>query len=221
MPALPSWLVVMLPLALLLAVVYLAWRFVRRGMGAVHRAASRGDVAGLKRLLLTSPQAAAAKDLMGLRPLEYAAYWGQIEAAEILLEHGAEVNGGPGWTPLHYAAAQDRPEMVALLLARGADVNATSQGDDSTPLHTAAVKNRPEVAKILIEHGAAIDAKTKSSWTACHFAASDGNVEIMRALLDGGADVYAVNAGNQTPLEVAMANGHPDIIALVQQLRGE
>ena len=70
MVALPPWLVVMLPLALLLAVVYLAWRFVRRGMGAIHRAASRGDVARLKQILLASPQAATAKDLMGLLPLE-------------------------------------------------------------------------------------------------------------------------------------------------------
>ena len=92
---------------------YLAWRFVRRGTGAIHRAASRGDVARIEQLLLASPQAATAKDLMGLLPLEYAAYWGQIEAAEVLLARGAEVNEGRGWTPLHYAAAQDRPEMVA------------------------------------------------------------------------------------------------------------
>jgi len=58
--------------------------------------------------------------------LVYAAAWGQIEAATLLLDRGAEVNLIPAGfdyagTPLHYAALHGRREMVDFLLSRGAN----------------------------------------------------------------------------------------------------
>jgi uncharacterized protein len=57
-------------------------------------------------------------------PLHKAAIWGDIEAAQVLLENGADINaaGEDGDTPLHRAVAGQHPKMVEFLISRGADV---------------------------------------------------------------------------------------------------
>ncbi len=43
------------------------------------------------------------------------------EIVDLLLDHGADVNGlMKGWTPLEWAAARGQAQMVRQLLARGA-----------------------------------------------------------------------------------------------------
>lgn len=56
-------------------------------------------------------------------PLHKIAFWGDVESARVLLDHGAHIDalGEDGDTPLHRAVAAGQDEMVQLLLARGAD----------------------------------------------------------------------------------------------------
>ncbi len=52
---------------------------------------------------------------------------GNVEAAKVLLAHGADVNAKEQWrqqTPLMWAVAESHPEMAQELIAHGADVNA-------------------------------------------------------------------------------------------------
>src|ERR1700692_677111 len=54
---------------------------------------------------------------------------GSVEAAKVLLAHGAKVDAREGWhgqTALMWAAAQRHPAMMRALIAHGADVNARS-----------------------------------------------------------------------------------------------
>ena len=214
---LPSWVVVMLPLGLVLAVFFFAWRFVRRGAGAVHRAASRGDVECLKRLLLADARrrrrpgparaaAAAIRRLVGpgrgrQRP---ARTWRRrqsrprLESVALRRRPGARRHGR---TAVGSRGRGERPVPMGRLdaLARRRHQEATGDGDDFASSACADV-----------------DARTKSAWTPLHFAASDGNLELARLLLDHGADFQAVNAGEQTPLQVALGNGHPDIVELAR-----
>ena len=58
----------------------------------------------------------------------YACMHGHIDAAQLLLDHGAEINAVPdgfdySGTGLHYAALNGRRAMVEFLLAHGADRN--------------------------------------------------------------------------------------------------
>ena len=58
---------------------------------------------------------------------------GKVEAARVLLSHGADVNAKEQWreqTALIWAAAQNQPAMVKELIAHGADVNARSHVND-------------------------------------------------------------------------------------------
>src|SRR5690606_25927459 len=61
----------------------------------------------------------------GLTPLIYAARTGAIEAAQVLLDAGADVNQTSryGWTPLLAATQNRNYQMGKFLLENGADVN--------------------------------------------------------------------------------------------------
>jgi len=94
---------------------------------------------------------------IGATPLIAALFGRKVEAARILIEHGADVTtrrGGlgfsrAGWSPLHYAAAYGFLDIVALLLERGASVDVL---DDSgaTPLEVAREAGQEEAAGLLV-----------------------------------------------------------------------
>jgi hypothetical protein len=70
--------------------------------------------------------------------LVYAAAWCRIDAANVLLARGANINARPAGfdftgTPLHYAALNGRWKMTAFLLGHGADPAARDGKVDNTP----------------------------------------------------------------------------------------
>ena len=140
--SIPSWVIAMCPLVGLLAILTIVWWFVRRGIGAVHRAASFGDVEKLTTLLTARPDSVNECDAIGLTPLQYAACWSQLSATKLLIERGADVNLAKSWTPLHYASADGQEKLATALLDAGADINIRSKADDTTPLHVATVKRQ-------------------------------------------------------------------------------
>jgi len=56
----------------------------------------------------------------------FASRSGYLDIAELLLDHGADVNANEEnlWTPLHLASLHGHLETVEVLLNRGADVHA-------------------------------------------------------------------------------------------------
>lgn len=58
-------------------------------------------------------------------PLHKVAIWGDIEAAAVLLDHGADIDalGEDGDTALHRAVVGGHEEMIRFLVARGADTS--------------------------------------------------------------------------------------------------
>jgi uncharacterized protein len=121
-------------------------------------AAAVGRTRGLEELLDGEPELATSWSKDGFTALHLAAFFGQEEAAKILVERGAEVNvvaRNPNIvvTPLHSAAAGSHAAIVKLLLERGADPNAAQDGG-FTPLHSAAANDDRESAEALLEAGA-------------------------------------------------------------------
>jgi ankyrin repeat protein len=124
----------------------------------------------------------------GWTPLHLAAFFGQADLANALLDRGADVNArstnGMKNTPLHAAAAGGKVGLVELLLKRGADANARQEG----------------------------------GFAALHSAAQAGNREMVAALLANGADVNLRADNNQSPLDLALTRGHGEVAALLEQL---
>ena len=72
--------------------------------------------------------------------MHYAAYYGHLEIAEILISRGADLDADDPYysTPLYLAAKQGYPEVVEFLISKGAEVNVKSARWDYTPLDRAA-----------------------------------------------------------------------------------
>jgi ankyrin repeat protein len=124
----------------------------------VFDAAAVGRSRGLEELVEAEPDLTRAWSPDGFTALHYAAFFGQEDAARILVERGADVNvvarnDRIHVTPLHSAASGGHPEIVKLLLERGADPSATQDGG-FTPLHSAAQNDDRESVEALLEAGA-------------------------------------------------------------------
>uniref|UniRef100_A0A3B3ZP91 Poly [ADP-ribose] polymerase n=1 Tax=Periophthalmus magnuspinnatus TaxID=409849 RepID=A0A3B3ZP91_9GOBI len=81
--------------------------------------------------------------------------YNNLEVAEYLLEHGADVNAQDkgGLIPLHNAASYGHVDIAALLIKFNTCVNATDKWA-FTPLHEAAQKGRTQLCALLLAHGA-------------------------------------------------------------------
>jgi ankyrin repeat protein len=124
----------------------------------IFRAAKKGDLAALRKLLKAEPSLVRARDREGSTPLHWAAWRGQVEAARALLEAGAEVNAHNnnthwGTTPLHAAAHGNQAAVAQVLLAHGADIRAKNL-NKRTPLQETAVHDARAAAALLRAAGA-------------------------------------------------------------------
>jgi ankyrin repeat protein len=117
-------------------------------------ACSNHEAAG-KRLLADRVNS-WSQDRQGIinNALVYACMHGHVEAAELLLAKGAEINAIPGGfdyagTGLHYAALNGRRAMVEFLLAHGADRTIKDTKVFSTPSGWAIHGGHPELCDLL------------------------------------------------------------------------
>jgi ankyrin repeat protein len=116
-------------------------------------AAMLGHVEDVAQALHADPNAANAKGAHGINVLYHAVIRGHTGIAQMLLDYGADVNGGAGGSPaLHGAVMFDRPDMVEWLLARGADVNSLNY-EKKTPLKAAVEMKREAMLTVLRAHG--------------------------------------------------------------------
>jgi ankyrin repeat protein len=135
----------------------------------VYLAAELGRLDLIRSALDADPQTAQAFNGAGSTALHCACYWGQVPAARLLLDNGADSNAPTRDNflqirPLGCAVATpDVPnpsdqeevvlELVSLLIAKGADVNGRRK-DGLTPLHSAAYRGHLRVLNLLLAHGA-------------------------------------------------------------------
>ncbi|KAJ8406825.1 hypothetical protein AAFF_G00297410 [Aldrovandia affinis] len=126
-----------------------------RGDAALLDAAKKSCLARVKRLC--RPDNVNCRDTQGRHstPLHLAAGYNNLEVAEYLLLHGAEVNSQDkgGLIPLHNAASYGHVDVAALLIKHSACVNAADKWA-FTPLHEAAQKGRTQLCALLLAHGA-------------------------------------------------------------------
>jgi len=124
-------------------------------------------------------------------PLHSAAYYGDLEVVQKLIEFGADIDSEDedGRTPLYQLSEGVHlkdPTVVRLLLDRGVDVNARAN-DGSTALHRAAVWGAIKVARMLLEHGANFEAKDDDDRTPLHYAKERQHSDVTKLLSEYGA----------------------------------
>ncbi|CAK4028097.1 hypothetical protein AC578_3584 [Lecanosticta acicola] len=184
-----------------------------KGDTALHLAAWAGHVEALATLLAHGADVDWLSGGDGYSPLWCAISSYQIDAARLLLKHGARVSlraaSGGGLTPLHQAAVTGQSAMCELLLERGAQTDCLDD-EKNTPLHHAAACGSAASVKVLLRGGARIEARQVHGLTALHWAAHKGHTEVVSVLLDSGAaiDCQANESGGVTPLHLAANRGH-------------
>lgn len=133
---------------------------------------------------------------------------GLVLAAEVLLQHGADLGFEDPvtyYTALHIAVLRNQPDMVEKLVKHGADINRRDRIHESSPLDLASEETeRLPCLQRLLALGADVNAADKNGKTALlhALASSDGvqihNTENIRHLLEGGADVTVTTKDGDT-----------------------
>ena len=176
------------------------------------QAARGGDYLDVSLLLGEGVETDWMEEKEGMTALHFAAQYGHIRVAELLLEAGADIEAksdafGDDWivrtekgrTPLIWAAAgRDCPRMqeriCKFLLDKGADVNARNVFA-RTPLQEAAMSVRyhnidPRATmELLLKCGAQVNAYDRNNWTALTECGHYGKKEMAELLLANGAQV--------------------------------
>lgn len=151
------------------------------------------------------------------------------EIAELMLEHGAALNGTEGKeSPLIASASLGADRVSKLLIEAGAELEATSIFG-SRALHWAAWVGTPSTVELLIARGAQIEARcsefgaTPLFW-AVHGYGPKGPVEkkdqvgAARILIKAGASVETVNKYGLSALEASKQCERADMYELLYNL---
>jgi uncharacterized protein len=156
----------------------------------VFEAAALDDVKRLRDLLDADPSLAGAFSGDGFTALHFPAFFGGVEAARLLIDHGADVD------------AHGRTWMTG------------------TPLSSAASGGHIDVARALLDAGADPNARQASGWAPLHSAAHNGDLGLVELLLASGADPAAMNDDGATVLSMAEDSGSADVVAHVRAALG-
>lgn len=176
----------------------------------LHRAVAKGRIKSIKAQLgLGVDDINAPSKIKGETALIIACGQGNSRVAELLLDHGADVERATPskkWTALFFAIPHTGAMRV--LLERGANHRA-KDGIGSSPLHLASAGESGdaglEAAEVLLEFGADVNAKDNRGNAPLHLLAhkgrpAKGRMEAAKVLVESGANIDAVNGQGCTPL---------------------
>ncbi len=162
---------------------------------------------GVVRALVEQGADVTARQGDGATALHWAAYWDEVELADLLIRAGADVNAGNdlGVTPLWAASENRSAAMVRRLLDAEANPNAPLLSGE-TPLMTAARVGANDVAGQLLDAGASVDATGGRNQTALMWAVAQRHPAVVEALLEHGA---AIDARSDVWTEVVKTTAEP------------
>ena len=155
-------------------------------------AATAGDANRVREILSADSDLVNAYGDDGWTPLHVAAFFGHVQAAELLLESGADIHARShnlmDNMPLHAAVIGHSRDLVQYLLDCGADINARQDGG-WTPLHEAALRGNAEMVWLLVQRGAAVNLRKDDGTTPLGLALEKGHAQVSELLrLHGGKE---------------------------------
>jgi hypothetical protein len=121
--------------------------------------------------------------LDGSTSLHYAAFYGESDKLQALLNSGADVNvtNEFGETPLHRAVMSENIEVMTILLNSGANINA-KKITGMTPLNKAIYFGKTDAAVFLIQHGADISIEDNDGNSPLDTARNKNNAVLVEML---------------------------------------
>ncbi|KAM0558487.1 hypothetical protein ACHAPJ_004681 [Fusarium lateritium] len=195
------------------AKAYRPWKYIWHSgiQTPLYASASLGLEGITTRLLEVAGDTSLAFAINKTTALSVASHEGHRSIAELLLQHGANIDMSEA---LLAAADSGHEDILELLLNRGAAIDAQDT-DGKTALHEACAAGHEEIVQLLLDRGAAIDVQDKKGETALHEACIEGHKEIVRLLLDRGAAIGITDEDGCTGLYVACVNEHDSVVKLL------
>jgi len=209
---------------------------------ALCSAAGNGDVARVRRCLAEGTSASGLDGYTNIDvhfpALKHAAVHGHLHVMDVLLRHGADIDGAGsgGATALHFAALTFQLDALQFLLNRGARVSVVNE-DGRTPLMSALTNFLPipscvmderklAAVKSLLEAGAAVYGHAPGRLSALTevVRAPDFSVPAplqLRAfdlLVAHGADVHERDSDRRTALHYATRCNNFDMVMRLLKL---
>ena len=141
---------------------------------------------------------------------------GNIEIAELLLSHSANVNmqTNNGCSSLMVASRYGHGDVVKTLLDKGAEVN-VQNNNGTASLMFASQNGHNDVVKTLLDKGAQVNMQDNDGWTSLMIASQKGHSDTVKVLLDNHANVSIQNKNGSTALRKAIKEGHVDTVKLL------
>jgi ankyrin repeat protein len=134
---------------------------------SIFEAAATGDTGRVRELLHDDPSLANAFGDDGFHPLGLAAFFGHVDTARVLLEHGADVN------------ALSRNEHVQTAAIHAAAASNEEGTDEST---------RYELVRLALDHGADPNLRQGGGFRAIDAARQNGDARVEQLLRERGAE---------------------------------
>ena len=146
-------------------------------------------------------------------PLYYVASFGVLQAVELLLRDGADINAHGGYfgNALQAASYYSHDQIAQRLLESGANINAPG-GYFGNALQAASYQGNDQIVQRFLENEANINAQGGYFGTALQAASYRGHGHIVQRLLENGADVNAQGGDFGTALQAASYRGDNQIV---------
>ncbi|XP_058423818.1 60 kDa lysophospholipase isoform X8 [Diceros bicornis minor] len=177
---------------------------------------------GVAQLLSLSQGANAVRDVLMPSLACAAAYAGDLEALQALVELGSDLSleNFNGQTPLHAAARGGHAGVVTMLLQSGVDVSARDE-DGLSPLLLAVRGRHQGVIGLLRAAGARLSPQElEDAGTELCRLASRGDRDGLLVWWQAGADLERPGYDGRSALLVAETAGNLEVVTLLQSLQG-
>lgn len=151
-------------------------------------------------------------DANGDTALHLAAAAGHLEAAQLLLEHGAGLNkkNEYDWTPLEVSKVFNHLDVFQLFIKQGAPTG------DLDLIWLIERNADVEVVNMLLDRGIDVNVTNADGWSALEAACTEGCINMVRLLIKRGAEVNrAPIAIVRNPLVQTATNGRSDILTVL------
>ncbi|XP_060591551.1 receptor-interacting serine/threonine-protein kinase 4-like isoform X1 [Ruditapes philippinarum] len=181
------------------------------------------------KLLLTMKKARILdvnqEDKVGRRPIWIAAWKGNAEIADLLLNtRGTEcdvnfIDKESGTSPLYRAILSNSEETAHLLISAKADVNMRRMGVNlngaETPLIKAVQMNNKAIVEHLVNALCKIQARTQEGFNALHYCVAYRRYDIAEYLLQNEIKIHAKSHNGITAMTVAIEHHNPAMVKLL------
>lgn len=186
------------------------------GTPLLHQAAVDGNLVAAQ-VLVAAGASTTLCDSDGRSPLLLAAWRGNRDMVDFLLEHGAGAAIGEHQLDslLYGGIWAGSAALVEACLAMEASVGPRAIDPECSPLLVAAGEGNVEIIRLLLDAGA--DVNHRGYWGASplHMAVASGNSAAAEVLVDVNAEVDAEDGSGMAPLDLAVLMEHSDIAGML------